>query len=58
MKTSNLCMTLFAALAITACSEENEFPQESESQPPGRIYLYRDKYSSYDYDESPFGPCH
>lgn len=34
MKTSNLCMTLFAALAITACSEENEFPQESAKDPP------------------------
>ena len=33
MKTSNLCMTLFAALAITACSEENEFPQESAKDP-------------------------
>ena len=27
MKTNNLYITLFAALAITACSKDNELPQ-------------------------------
>lgn len=33
MKTSNLCMILFTALAIAACSKDNEFPEESSEGP-------------------------
>lgn len=33
MKTSNLCMILFTALAIAACSKYNEFPEESSEDP-------------------------
>ena len=33
MKTNNLYITLFAALAITACSKDNELPQGSAKDP-------------------------
>lgn len=62
MKTSNLCMILFTALAIAACSKYNEFPEESSEDPntgaPGRIYLYRYHDSPYYYDEGCFEPGH
>ena len=33
MKTNNLYITLFAALAITACGKDNELPQGSAKDP-------------------------
>ena len=57
MKTNNLYITLFAALAITACSKDNELPQGSAKDPNADMPdAYQ--YSPHHYDESRFGPCH
>ena len=59
MKTNNLYITLFAALAITACSKDNELPQGSAKDPNADMPdAYRYQYSPHHYDESHFGPCH
>lgn len=62
MKTNNLYITLFAALAITACGKDNELPQGSAKDPnadmPDAYILYRYQYSPHHYDRSQLRPCH
>ena len=48
MKTNNLYITLFAALAITACSKDNELPQGSAKDPNADM---PDAYTSVSYTQ-------